>query len=306
LGTRLLLPLLASLAFASSPEADLLPLAVFGEDEAEENRLSAPMGLSIGYGGLLYVADSGNNRIVVFDSTGTVRSRIGFAGSGEGRFLDPTDVAAGEGLHIYVLDAGNERIQVFDRYDHFREVILSRDEGSVGIPVGIEADPFGRLYVADAEEDLVRVFRSFTAEEEFAIGGYGTEPGRFRQPAEIAVDRARRIYVTDKENDRVLVFDSLGGLLSRFGDGEGRSRLSSPTGVAVDRWGTVFVADSGNRRVAIFRGGELVDEILSAPDGTPLLFPRGVAVDEAGRVFVSDAEADLVFLYRYRFSSDAR
>jgi DNA-binding beta-propeller fold protein YncE len=303
---RLLLPLFATFVLATSPVAEILPQITFGSDEEIENRLSAPMGLSIGYGDHLYVADSGNNRIVVFDSTGAVLSRIGFAGSGEGRFLEPTDVAAGEGLHIYILDTGNERIQVFDRYDQFREVIFSRDEETVGIPVGLEADPFGRVYVADAEEDLIRIFRSFTGEKDITLGGYGTEPGRFRQPADVAVDRERRIYVTDKENGRVQVFNSLGGLLYQFGGGEGRSRLSSPTGIAVDRWGTVFVADSGNRRVAVFRGGKLIDEIVSAPDGSSFRSPRGVAVDETGRVYVSDAETHLVHLYRYRFSSHAR
>jgi DNA-binding beta-propeller fold protein YncE len=306
LAFRLLLPLLSALLLSPLARAEIVPHSTLGLDEEEENRLSAPMGLSVGYGGLLYVADSGNNRIVVFDSSGVARSRIGFAGSGEGRFLEPTDVAAGEGLHIYVLDSGNERIQVFDRYGQFTEVILSRDEETVGVPAGLEADLFGRVYVADAEEDLVRVYRSFTGEEEFAIGGYGTEPGRFRHPADVAVDRERRIYVTDRDNNRVQVFDSLGSFLYQFGAREGSARLSAPTGIAVDRFGSVFVADSGNRRVAVYRGGKLQGEILLAPDGTPFRLPRGVAAAEGNRLYVSDAETNRVHVYRYRFSSHAR
>ena len=69
------------------------------------------MDLSVGLGGRVYVADSGNHRVVVFDTSGTVLSRIGFAGSAPGRFVEPTDVSAAEGLHLYVLDEGNERIQ---------------------------------------------------------------------------------------------------------------------------------------------------------------------------------------------------
>jgi len=306
LAFRLLLLLVGLFLFSHAARAEIVPLSTLGLSGEEENRLSFPIGLSLGYGELLYVADSGNNRVVVFDSSGVVRSRIGFAGSEEGRFLEPTDVAAGEGLHIYVLDWGNERIQVFDRYGQFSEVILSRDQETIGVPAGLEADLFGRVYVADAEEDLVRVFRSFTGEEEFDVGGYGTEPGRFRHPADIAVDRERRIYVADRDNNRVQVFDSLGSFLYQFGSEKGAGRLSAPTGIAVDRFGSVFVADTGNRRVAVYRAGKLQGEVLLAPDGTALEAPRGVAVGEGNRLYISDAESNRVHVYRYRFSSHAR
>jgi DNA-binding beta-propeller fold protein YncE len=249
----------------------------------------SPLGISVGHNGLLYVADGANSRVAVFDSTGTLRSTIGFAGAEEGRFLQPTDVAAAEGLHLYVLDSGNERIQLFDRFEQFLRVLVSREEGTIGIPLGIEADPFGRLYVTDAEEDRVRVFRSFTGEEEFSFGGYGAGPGRFRGPADVAVDRMRRIYVCDRENRRVQVFGA----------------LADPAGVAVDRLGRVFVADATDRRVAAFgEDGRLLAEFRGGP-GAPFGSPRGVATDGKGGLYVSDASTGLVHVLRYGFPADA-
>jgi len=300
----------AVLSPATSAAIEIVLVRSFDSPEDEANRLSAPMDLSVAaVEGLLYVADSGNNRVVVLDTAAAVRSRIGFAGSGDGRFIDPLDVGAGEGLHLYVLDGGNERIQVFDRHEQFLEVILSREEEEIGIPVGLEADPFGRLYIADAEEDRIRVFRSYTGEEEFSIGGFGTEAGRFRGPADVAVDRARRIFVTDRENDRVQVFDALGGYVHAIGEPEGPGRLDGPTGIAVDRGGVVFVADTENNRIALFdaESGRFLSEIVEVPSSPAALSsPRGVAVDDGGRLFVADTGNDRILFFRYTVASHAR
>jgi DNA-binding beta-propeller fold protein YncE len=268
----------------------------------------APRGIAPNVDGVLYAADEANDRVVAFDSTGSVISTIGFSGSGDGRFLRPTDVAAAEGLHLYVLDAGNERIELFDRFGQFREVLLSREAGTIGVPSAIEADPFGRLYVAEEETDRVRVFRSFTGEEEFSFGGYGSEPGRFRGVSDIAVDRTRAIYVADRGNNRIQIFDSLGGYLRAIeGTAAGIGPLSGPSAVAVDRFGRVYVADTGNRRIAVFdAGGTPIAEILALPGGGSLGQPRGVAVDDAGRLFVSDPEKGLVHLFRVGPDPDAR
>lgn len=299
MGSRLLFTLLLHLFLAAPLCADILYVKSMGDGD---DRLSLPMDVAVGYEGRIYTADSGNNRVVVFDSTGAISARIGFAGSGEGRFQDPVDVGAGEGLHLYVLDAGNERVQLFDRFGQFSEIVLSRDEETIGAPAGLTVDPFGRLYVADDEDDKVHVFRSYTGEEEFSIGGYGTKRGRFRSPADIAVDRARRIYVTDRVNNSVQVFHPLGGFLFSIGGGEGPALLRGPTGIAVDLDGYIFVADTRNDRIAVFDAtGIEVDEIREYGTGLPLHAPRGVAVGAAGVLYVSDTENNLLHMFRYRF-----
>jgi len=299
LSDRLLLPFVLLLHLVFPARADIVPVRALS-GSADDAALFSPRGISIGYGGLLYVADGGSDRIVVFDTAGAVASTVGFSGSAGGRFLEPTDVAAAEGLHLYVLDAGNERVQLFDRYGQFLDVLLDREAGTIGTPLGLEADSFGRLYVTDAEADRVRVFRSFTGQEEFSFGGFGTEPGRFRGPADASVDRSRRIYVADRGNNRVQVFDPLGGFLRSIGEGEGSARLSGPTGVAVDRKGRVFVADGGNARVVVFdEAGGFAGEIREGVGGKPLVSPRGVAVDDAGLLYVSDPAGGLVHLFRY-------
>ncbi len=64
----------------------------------------------------LYVADSGNHRVAVFDQNHEAVFFWGALCDKIGAFSDPADVAVAEG-HIFVLDSGNARVQVFEVTD---------------------------------------------------------------------------------------------------------------------------------------------------------------------------------------------
>jgi len=74
---------------------------------------------------------------------------------------------------------------------------------------GLGVDGQGRIYVLDAQEQVVRVF-----DEEGAfvrqVGRSGGGPGEFRQANGIAVDRDDRLWVYDQQAMRVTIFDSGG------------------------------------------------------------------------------------------------
>ena len=82
----------------------VLGIVLLGNVEAETYKLvfripsqqwyfSDPYGVVVDSSGNVYVADSGNNRIQKFDSSGVFIIKWGFEGSGDGQFFDPTGVA---------------------------------------------------------------------------------------------------------------------------------------------------------------------------------------------------------------------
>ncbi len=93
----------------------------FGEDggPAAEARLDTPIGVAADTAGTVYVADTGNHRVLGIDPAGTIAT---FAGTGQAGFSGPLVQAANAALNrpervavgangtVYVLDAGNRRV----------------------------------------------------------------------------------------------------------------------------------------------------------------------------------------------------
>ena len=77
-----------------------------------KNLLNKPKGMTWSRN-KLFVADSGNDRMAVFDKNHQLIYSWGDEGSNIGAFKNPVDVA-GFGELIYVLDSDNNRVQVFE------------------------------------------------------------------------------------------------------------------------------------------------------------------------------------------------
>ncbi len=76
-------------------------------------QLQQPRDVALDALGRVYVADSYNHRIVVFNGDGTYLMQWGTRGSDPGQFIRPEGVAVGTDGLVYVADTWNDRIQVF-------------------------------------------------------------------------------------------------------------------------------------------------------------------------------------------------
>jgi len=76
---------------------------------------SKPAGLAVDQEGNLYVADTWNNRIEIFDADGNFISTFGKAGDGPGYFSRPKGVAIDSDGHVWVADGMQDRVQVFTK-----------------------------------------------------------------------------------------------------------------------------------------------------------------------------------------------
>lgn len=103
---------LASLGMSTLVRSEsrvLLPDATYGDGV-----LYQPEAVVETNGHELFVLDSGNHRIVVFDEEGEVDRFIGSIGSSPGRFLSPTGMDVDEDGTVIVADFGNQRVQFLD------------------------------------------------------------------------------------------------------------------------------------------------------------------------------------------------
>ena len=126
-----------------------------GHGPGEFNRAE---GLSLDATGKLYVADSCNHRVQVFDGDGTFLREHGGPGAASGEFSYPYDVRVDEQGRQYVCEFGNSRVTVLDANDQVLEIIGSAGSapGQFNNPWSLALDSRGNLYVADSQNHRVQ------------------------------------------------------------------------------------------------------------------------------------------------------
>jgi sugar lactone lactonase YvrE len=277
------------------------------------SNLCAPLGVGVDGAGNLYVADTGNDRVLEYDSPFS------------------TDVAAD---------------RVFGQPDLTSLQSNSCDNGTQNAgtlcsPVAVAVDNAGNLYVADwgnnrvleyhkplvAHDVADRVF----GQPDFATNDcdhFGVNALSLCNPQGVAVDRSGRLYVADSGNSRVLEYErplrkaiaarvfGQGSNFATSGCGSGAGALCGPSGLALDAAGDLYVADAAHDRVleyvAPFTTPPAATRVFGQPDfmsescntggisADSLCTPvgmAGVAVDSMGNLYVADSGNNRVLAY---------
>ena len=106
----------------------------------------------------VYVADSCNHRVQVFDREGRLLRTHGKPGSNAGQFSYPFDIVVDARGNQFLCEFGNSRISVLDAKDQLIEVIggAGATPGQFANPWAITMDSKGNLYVADSQNHRVQ------------------------------------------------------------------------------------------------------------------------------------------------------
>ncbi|BFZ02298.1 hypothetical protein BsWGS_05337 [Bradybaena similaris] len=242
----------------------------------------------------IYVADSSNHRVQVFDNTGRFQKCFGSYGQGDGEFDCLAGIAINGLGQVIIADRYNHRVQIFDRNGRFQNAFGSEgsSEGQLNYPWGVACDNMGFIYVCDKENHRVQVFQSNGTFVRM-FGQFGNRTGQFENPHYIAVSPDNKVYVSDSSNHRIQVFSMYGDFLFSFGTcGVLRGQMKFPRGIAVDNQGFVVVADSGNNRIQIFRADGRFYTMFGSWGSENGHFKglEGLAILANGNVVVSDRE----------------
>jgi len=223
-------------------EAMTLKLAgSFGEGE-----LSAPHDAVFDPAGRLLVADTGNDRIAIYEVNGTRAKLIdeltGLSG--------PEGVAVAPDGRVLVSNTRGATLSVFrgGRLERTLGRYGSRD-GEFSRPHDVEVAPDGSVYVVDSGNDRVQVFDAELKHRET----FG-DAMKLSGPKYIAFD-GDRIWLADEDNHRIVLLDRGHKMLGVLGSGRrGRSAVEfyKPEAVLA-RAPYVWVIDTYNDRVLLLR-----------------------------------------------------
>lgn len=195
----------------------------------ELDGLSAPQGIAAGPGGIIYIADTGNNRVLQFTGSGPPTP------ISTSPLSSPTAVAPGAGGSLYVADAND--VYRVPAGGGVATTVPAPPGGSFSSPSGLVFDG-SRLYVADTGNN--RVLRlSVSAGTWETVGTEDFQPGGFLGPQGLALSTAGTLFVADTANNRVQRLDPPGVspppraamTVARAGNGSGIV-TSAPAGIS--------------------------------------------------------------------------
>jgi sugar lactone lactonase YvrE len=181
-----------------------------GDGAAGQSAFYGPRGVAIGPDGRIYVTDTGNKRVQVFQPDGQFAFQWGGGGVLEGYLDEPVGIAIGPDDALYVADTWNRRVQVFDADGTYLRqwAIAGWDAGLPDEKPYLAMDGQGTVYVTDPGHYRVLVF-DHLGNYVLSFGQYGFDEQSFALPTGIAVAEDGSIYVVDSHGARVLVFDPL-------------------------------------------------------------------------------------------------
>ena len=128
----------------------------------QEAILYRPFGYTIDEEGLIYVADSGNHRIAVFDLNGKYLRSIGREGDGPGEFRSPMSVSL-INSKLQIPDASQQRTTIYNTDGTLEEVVTYRHARSGSFVASATIAPDGTHVIQRIIEDRGERFisRSF-------------------------------------------------------------------------------------------------------------------------------------------------
>jgi DNA-binding beta-propeller fold protein YncE len=207
------------------------------------------------------------------------------------RLEAPFGVAFDPSGRLLVTDRGRRALLVLDRARGRYQYVAPGGADAFGLPLGVDADAEGRMYVADGLRGAVHVL-SADGRPLGRIDAGGT----LQRPCGVAVDRARGLlYVADPPAHVVRVLRLDGTPVRELGGhGSAPGQLNYPTFVAIDPGGRAVVNDTMNFRVQIFtQDGTFAGAFGKLGNGSgDMSRSKGLAVDGRGHVYVADALFD--------------
>jgi tripartite motif-containing protein 71 len=264
--------------------------------------INDPEAIAIAPSGHMVIADSGNNRVVVWDADGKLLKSIGSFGPradwrNPPQFNDPCGVYVDPSKKLYVSDTQNNRVVILDETGMVLSTWGTQGSapGQFNQPRAIAVDHFGNFWVLDSGNSRVEIF-SAGGQYNATFGSFGTGDYLLNNPLDMAINNIDQAIVADTGNFRFEVFNNGGAGVTQEGwFGDGPYQFKEPGGVVVTKEGWVAVVDGLNNGINFYnsRNGQYEfigmwrakDETIS-PNYSPHF--RSIACDAQNRLYLTD------------------
>ncbi len=206
---------------------------------------NTPTGIAVNASGHIFVVDTGNDLVKVYDSAGTFLFNMG-----SGLFnTAPHSVSVNSSGYIYVSDQGSgggnrPRALIFNAGGVIQYSFVFDPNNNN--PGRLAINSTGYVYAVRTVADDIRVYTCY--------GAYLYSITGFNAPTGIAINSSQYVHVADAgTSDRVSVYDPAGASCYYLGGSAGQPPMNNPSSVAINSaTGLLYELDDGSNIVQVF------------------------------------------------------
>lgn len=250
---------------ATVPITDAAVVGTPWTAKTDPSHFNAPQSVYCDRDSKLWVSDTGNNRLLVYERNpaGVLVTATAPVATGMDR---PVGVVRDVEGNLFVVNAGNHRVRKYDATLTF-QTELGGGPGNAanqfndprGMAIAQRVEPM--LYVADRGNNRIQILRrdgSFTG----SISTVGSVT--LNAPEDVAIDLRGNVYIADTGNGQIVCLDATHGFIRQFtltAPGATGTVTRQPCGISVD---------SENKLIVTDRAQQIVFRV--EPDGTLIAF----------------------------------
>ncbi len=257
---------------SASTESSASSAPVLVSEGTANGQLKSPYDAAVDSKGDVWVADTGNDRVQEFSSSGEYLMTFGSEGAGNGQFKSPEGIVVDGKGNLWVADYGNGRVEEFSATGVYVT------QFAVTQPRAITVDSSEHVWAASPEK--VTEF-TMAGEKLRTFGSLGTGNGQFFGASGIALDKEGYVWVTDEGNGRVQEFSATGEYVAQHA-------VEKPKGVTVMSTGNLWITRAASVEEMSPSGQALATFGSQGGGNEQFKEPRGVVIDSAGNIWVAD------------------
>lgn len=258
---------------------------IIGKSGSGKKEFKTPLDIKI-LGDRVYVLDSGNARMQVFNLMGNYLYDFGITGIDDGKLYCPNSFSFDKDGNLWITESCLKRVQIFDKNGKFIKKVLDKF-GAIGTIENYD----NYMIISNLDDNKIYIF-DLDGKIVDKIGDEIESKVYFPQGISILSDG--KIVVANSGTSTISIFDEKGNFIKSFSSfGAAPGKIQYPLGVAVNSKDEIFVLDTGSHVIEVYdKEGKYLRSFgkMGGDDGE-FMYPLSIAIGSDNCSYVTDFNA---------------